>query len=445
MEPGEFQGTIGRYHWESTPWWPPPRRAARGRAERRARRARRRRVRAARLLRLGPRHAGLRRARGARAALPQLPHDRAVLADPVVPAHRAQPPRERHGPHHRSRHRLPGLRRAASRRRTRSSRRCSCRTATRRGRSASGTSRPRTSSTWRRGATAGRSAAASSGSTASSAARRTSTRPRSSTTTTSSTRRRAVDDGYHLTEDLVDHAIEFVHDLRAGRRGQAVLRCTCARARATRRTRRRPSGSRATAAASTSAGTSGANRCSPARRRWACCRRTRCSRERPEWVPAWDDLTDDERRVYARYMEAFAGYLSHADHQVGRFLDALADTGDLDNTVVIVVSDNGASSEGGALGSLNDARVVERRAAHGRGGAADHRRDRRPALAQQLPVGLDGRRQHAVPPLEARGARRRCRRSADRPLAGAASRRRAGRGPRASTCTRSTSSRPCSR
>ena len=40
--------------------------------------------------------------------------------------------------------------------------------------------------------------------------------------------------------------------------------------------------------------------------------------QRPEWVPAWDSLTEDERRVYARYMEAFAGYLSHTDHEVCR-------------------------------------------------------------------------------------------------------------------------------
>ena len=93
MEPGEFQGTIGRYHWESDAVVAAD--AARppdGRAERRARRARRRRVRAARLLRLGHRHAELRPARRRRPALPQLPHDRAVLADARVPAHRAQPP-----------------------------------------------------------------------------------------------------------------------------------------------------------------------------------------------------------------------------------------------------------------------------------------------------------------------------------------------------------------
>jgi arylsulfatase len=79
--------------------------------------------------------------------------------------------------------------------------------------------------------------------------------------------------------------------------------------------------------------------------------------ERPEWVPAWDDLTDTERRVHARYMEAFAGFLSHTDHEVGRLLDRLEALGELDDTLVIALSDNGASSEGGPTGSLNDARV----------------------------------------------------------------------------------------
>ena len=63
-------------------------------------------------------------------------------------------------------------------------------------------------------------------------------------------------------------------------------------------------------------------------------------------------------RVYARYMEAFAGYLSHTDHHVGRFLDALADDRRPRTTrSSSSCSDNGASSEGGVAGSLNDGRV----------------------------------------------------------------------------------------
>ncbi len=77
---------------------------------------------------------------------------------------------------------------------------------------------------------------------------------------------------------------------------------------------------------------------------------------RPDWVPAWDSLDADHRRLYARYMECFAAMLSHADEQIGRFVQFLAELGELDDTLVMVLSDNGASSEGGPTGSINDAR-----------------------------------------------------------------------------------------
>jgi arylsulfatase len=57
-------------------------------------------------------------------------------------------------------------------------------------------------------------------------------------------------------------------------------------------------------------------------------------------------------------MECFAGFLSHADEQIGRVLDFLTEVGDRENTMVVVVSDNGASAEGGATGSINDVRMV---------------------------------------------------------------------------------------
>jgi arylsulfatase len=78
---------------------------------------------------------------------------------------------------------------------------------------------------------------------------------------------------------------------------------------------------------------------------------------RPDWVPAWDSLSTDERRLYARYMEAFAGFLSHTDHEVARLISFLRRTGDLENTLLFVLSDNGASSEGGPTGSMNDVRA----------------------------------------------------------------------------------------
>ena len=76
--------------------------------------------------------------------------------------------------------------------------------------------------------------------------------------------------------------------------------------------------------------------------------------ERPHWVPAWDSLTADEQRLYARMMEVFAGFMTHTDAQVGRVLDFLDQLGELDDTIVLLMSDNGASAEGGARGSFNE-------------------------------------------------------------------------------------------
>ena len=71
-------------------------------------------------------------------------------------------------------------------------------------------------------------------------------------------------------------------------------------------------------------------------------------------VPEWDSLSDDERRLYSRMMEVFAGFVSHADHHFGRILDTLERIGELDNTLIMVISDNGASAEGGVSGSFNE-------------------------------------------------------------------------------------------
>jgi arylsulfatase len=68
----------------------------------------------------------------------------------------------------------------------------------------------------------------------------------------------------------------------------------------------------------------------------------------------WESLSEDERRLFARMAEVYAGFLSHADHHIGRLLDYLEESGQLDNTLVMVVSDNGASGEGGPNGSVNE-------------------------------------------------------------------------------------------
>ncbi len=76
---------------------------------------------------------------------------------------------------------------------------------------------------------------------------------------------------------------------------------------------------------------------------------------RPADIPAWDSLTADQKRLFARQMETFAGFAEHTDHEVGRLVDAIAETGELDNTILFYVwGDNGCSAEGGLDGSYNE-------------------------------------------------------------------------------------------
>jgi arylsulfatase len=76
---------------------------------------------------------------------------------------------------------------------------------------------------------------------------------------------------------------------------------------------------------------------------------------RPKEIPAWASLSADQKRLYARMMEVYAGALAHCDHQIGRVIDAVAETGELDNTLIIYIQgDNGASAEGTLQGTTNE-------------------------------------------------------------------------------------------
>lgn len=76
--------------------------------------------------------------------------------------------------------------------------------------------------------------------------------------------------------------------------------------------------------------------------------------ERNEYVEAWDDLSEEQKKLYARYMEVYAGFLTHTDEQIGRVIDYLEKIGERDNTVIVLLSDNGASAEGGYHGRVSD-------------------------------------------------------------------------------------------
>jgi len=71
-------------------------------------------------------------------------------------------------------------------------------------------------------------------------------------------------------------------------------------------------------------------------------------------VPEWDGLSDEQKQLYARFMEVFAGFLEHCDHQFGRVIKVLEGISEIDNTLVMVIPDNGASSEGGVNGAFNE-------------------------------------------------------------------------------------------
>ncbi len=77
--------------------------------------------------------------------------------------------------------------------------------------------------------------------------------------------------------------------------------------------------------------------------------------ERPEEIPAWDDMPDDLKPVLARQMEVYAGFLEHTDYYVGKLIDSLSELEILENTLVYyIIGDNGASAEGTPNGCFNE-------------------------------------------------------------------------------------------
>ena len=100
------------------------------------------------------------------------------------------------------------------------------------------------------------------------------------------------------------------------------------------------------------------------------------SRHDPD-VPEWDSLSADQRTLYSRMMEVFAGFLEHTDHHIGRVLEFLKTIGEFENTLVMVISDNGASAEGGVTGTTNEAQFFNNAAGAVRGQPEGDRRDRR--------------------------------------------------------------------
>ena len=158
--------------------------------------------------------------------------------------------------------------------------------------------------------------------------------------------------GYHLSEDLADHAIAFIRDQQAAAPGKPFFLYLALGAchwphQAPRAYLEKYRGR--------------------FDRGWDVARAERFARQqtmgiippgttlapRNPGVQAWDDLSPDERRVFARMEEAYAAYLDHADAQIGRVVAFLGTTGWLDNSLIVVISDNGATPEGSTHGAVN--------------------------------------------------------------------------------------------
>ncbi|MFG1626718.1 arylsulfatase [Kribbella sp. NPDC049227] len=160
--------------------------------------------------------------------------------------------------------------------------------------------------------------------------------------------------GYHLTEDLVDRSIQFVVDAKQVDPGKPFYLHLCFGA--THAPHHAPKEWADKYAGQFDDG-------------WDAYRErvfaeqkalgivpadAELSRHDPD-VPDWESLPAPARRLYSRMMEVFAGFLSHTDHHLGRLLEFLGEQGELDNTIVMVISDNGASAEGGPTGTTNEA------------------------------------------------------------------------------------------
>jgi arylsulfatase A-like enzyme len=159
--------------------------------------------------------------------------------------------------------------------------------------------------------------------------------------------------GYHLTEDLVDHAIEFIADAKQVAPEKPFFMYFC------------PGAMHAPHQVPRAWADNYKGQFDDG---WDAYREKVFQRQlelgivppgttlsvRDPDVAAWSERSPDEKRLFTRMMEVFAGFLEHTDHHIGRLLDFLGGMGLLDDTLVMVISDNGASAEGGPNGSLNE-------------------------------------------------------------------------------------------
>jgi arylsulfatase len=161
------------------------------------------------------------------------------------------------------------------------------------------------------------------------------------------------EEGYHLSEDLVDHAISFIHDTTSIRPDRPFF--TYLAFGAMHAPHQAPASYREKYRGRFDDGWDVARDAWFARQLEAGLLPpdTKLAPRNPGVEP-WDSLPENHRRLAARLQETFAGFLEHTDAQIGRLVAALDDLGRLDNTLFILLSDNGASQEGGPFGVMHE-------------------------------------------------------------------------------------------
>ena len=273
---------------------------------------------------------------------------------------------------------------------------------------------------------------ASSTSTASSAARRTSTRRRSTATRFRSSSRRPPEEGYHFTEDMTDQAIDWIRQQKALMPDKPFF--VYFAPGATHAPHHvRPEWSDKYKGTFDDGWDALRERTFAKQKELGVIPPDAELTERPDEIPAWDDMPDDLKPVLARQMEVYAGFLEHTDHHVGRLVDSLCEPRDpREHARLLRHRRQRRVGRGNAERLLQRARHPERRvrARDDRVHGLAHRRLRHARRLQPLRRRVGARDGHAVPVDEAsRLALGRHAERHDRPLAGR--HQGARRGPRA--------------
>jgi arylsulfatase A-like enzyme len=165
---------------------------------------------------------------------------------------------------------------------------------------------------------------------------------------------RTPEEGYHLTEDLADHAVNWIHQQKALMPDKPFFIYFAPGA--THAPHHVPEKWTEKYRGRFDAG-------------WDALREETFARQkelgvipadaeltvRHAEIPAWDDMPDDLKPILLRQMEIYAGFLEHTDHHTGRVIDAIAEVGALDDTLILyIIGDNGASAEGTIRGCFNE-------------------------------------------------------------------------------------------